>query len=142
MVRPQVLTSTGRITGNLMTLHPLVMNATAASANTVRGTATTAKPSLTITHVGNERSMAGQLTVNHQRSINERSNSSQQTVTSSSVGHSHHQQQQQTPHQIAQIVNLNQPGINVGHGHQIVSPNQIDKQNRTRNQIVFCFPPI
>lgn len=50
---PQVL-STGRISGNLMTLHPLVMNASSVStANTVRGvSATTAKPSLTITHVG------------------------------------------------------------------------------------------
>lgn len=47
----QVL-STGRITA--MTLHPLVVNASNVStANTVRGvSATTAKPSLTITHVG------------------------------------------------------------------------------------------
>lgn len=42
----------GRITA--MTLHPLVVNASNVStANTVRGvSATTAKPSLTITHVG------------------------------------------------------------------------------------------
>lgn len=122
-----------------MTLHPLVMNTTPASGNTVRGTATTAKPSLTITHVGNERSMTG-LTVNHQRAINERSNTGQQTVTSSTVGHSHHQQQQQQqPHQIAQIVNLNQPGINVGHGHQIVNTNRIN--NRKQNyRINFWFP--
>lgn len=47
----QVL-STGRITA--MTLHPLVVNAsTVSTANTVRGVSvTTAKPSLTITHVG------------------------------------------------------------------------------------------
>lgn len=47
----QVL-GTGRITA--MTLHPLVVNASNVStANTVRGVnATTAKPSLTITHVG------------------------------------------------------------------------------------------
>lgn len=47
----QVL-STGRITA--MTLHPLVMNASNVStANSVRGvSATSAKPSLTITHVG------------------------------------------------------------------------------------------
>lgn len=38
--------------------------------------------------------MAGQLTVNHQRTVNERSNNSQQqTVTSSTAGHSHQQQQ-------------------------------------------------
>lgn len=43
---------TGRITA--MTLHPLVVNAsTVSTANTVRGVSvTTAKPSLTITHVG------------------------------------------------------------------------------------------
>lgn len=47
----QVL-STGRITA--MTLHPLVVNASNVStANTVRGvSASAAKPSLTITHVG------------------------------------------------------------------------------------------
>lgn len=48
---PSGVLSTGRITGNLMTLHPLVVNASVSSANTVRS-ATTAKPSLTITHVG------------------------------------------------------------------------------------------
>lgn len=50
----QVL-GTGRITA--MTLHPLVVNAsTVSTANTVRGVSvTTAKPSLTITHVGKVR---------------------------------------------------------------------------------------
>lgn len=44
----------GLRTSNLMTLHPLVMSSSAvSSANTVRGVnATTAKPALTITHVG------------------------------------------------------------------------------------------
>lgn len=107
------------------------MNASNASANTVRGTSTTAKPSLTITHVGNDRSMSGQLAVNHQRTVNERSNNNQQTVTSSTSGHSHQQQQQQ-PHQIAQIVNLNQPGINVGHGHQIVSTYSQNQKKKTK----------
>lgn len=52
----QVL-GTGRITA--MTLHPLVVNASNVStANTVRGVSvTTAKPSLTITHVGKVRNL-------------------------------------------------------------------------------------
>lgn len=132
----QVL-STGRITGNLMTLHPLVMNASAASANTVRGTATTAKPSLTITHVGKVTTPSVTTTNLPQGATITAS------VPSSTVGISHHTQQQHIAssapigivmgtsanqaggqhqsHQIAQIVNLNQSGINVGHGHQIVS---------------------
>lgn len=47
----------GLRTSNLMTLHPLVMSSSAvSSANAVRGvSATTAKPALTITHVGKVR---------------------------------------------------------------------------------------
>lgn len=55
----QVL-STGRITA--MTLHPLVVNASQVStANSVRGVSvTTAKPSLTITHVGKVQTIANE----------------------------------------------------------------------------------
>lgn len=142
----QVL-STGRITGNLMTLHPLVMNASSvSSANAVRGGgATTAKPSLTITHVGKvstptgsnvpqnvqlatanlpqgstiTASVASSTSSIHQSQTHSQSSSAPLGIvmgTNSSQPGSQHQS-----HQIAQIVNINQPGINVGHGHQIVS---------------------
>lgn len=138
----QVL-STGRI-GNLMTLHPLVMNSTNATNSNVRGTATTAKvqPSLTITHVGKLPTP----TVNTTQSgvqIAAANLPQGATITAtmpSSTNMTHQQQQHSTApigivmgtstsqaggphqaHQIAQIVNLNQSGVNVGHGHQIVS---------------------
>lgn len=143
----QVL-STSRITGNLMTLHPLVMNTSAGSASNVRGTATTAKPSLTITHVGKVATSVANNASSGNVQLTSTNLSQAATITasmpSSLSGHSHQSQQQQhtststpigivmgtnanqssgqhPPHQIAQIVNLNQPGINVGHGHQIVS---------------------
>lgn len=117
-----------------MTLHPLM----AASGTAVRGTATTARPSLTITHVGNERTM----TVNHQRTVNDRPNISQQTITSSTIAHTHQQQSpQQQQHQITQIVNLNQPGINVG--HQIVRIKEGSSgQKRSENKFLFISQQI
>lgn len=140
----QVL-STGRISGNLMTLHPLVMNASAAPGSTVRGTATTAKPSLTITHVNKvatpTSNIASQGNVQLTTTNLPQGATITATVPSSTVGLSN-QSQQHTPtstpigivmgsnssqpgsgqhQQIAQIVNLNQSGVNVGHGHQIVS---------------------
>lgn len=125
-----MLSTTGRITGNLMTLHPLM----AASGTAVRGTATTARPSLTITHVGNERTM----TVNHQRTVNDRPNISQQTITSSTIAHTHQQQSpQQQQHQITQIVNLNQPGINVGHQIVRIRTEKSGKSDRKINFFSF-----
>lgn len=140
----QVLSATGRITGNLMTLHPLVMNSTNANSSNVRGTGTTAKvqPSLTITHVGklptpsiNTTQTGVQITATnltqgatitatmpsstanivHQ---NQQHGASSQPIgivmgTNTSQAGSHQ------AHPIAQIVNLNQSAVNVG--HQIVS---------------------
>lgn len=145
----QVLNTTGRITGNLMTLHPLVMNASATSSNTVRGTATSAKPSLTITHVGKVPT-TGSSNVGQQGVQLATTNLSQNaTITASSTGLSHQNQQNTSAsapigivmgpsvnqssgqtHQIAQIVNLNQSGINVG--HQIVRKNENTKSIRTK----------
>lgn len=144
----QVL-STGRITGNLMTLHPLVMNASAANTSNVRGTSTTTKPSLTITHVGKVTTPSSSISQQGNVQLTTTNLSQGTTITaamptSSSGGINQQQSQQQQsnsatttpigivmgtnvsqtgaqPHQIAQIVNLNQSGINVGHGHQIVS---------------------
>lgn len=168
----QVL-GTGRITA--MTLHPLVVNAsTVSTANTVRGvSATTAKPSLTITHVGKVdnllhiqnsnrkfNSSKNHLQQNPQNSVQlttanlpqgatitasvpsstsvvqHQSQTSQHSVAGSSapIGIVMGTNSQTVPaSQIAQIVNLNQSGINVGHGHQIVS-----NEEKNRNQSVAC----
>lgn len=133
----QVL-STGRITGNLMTLHPLVMNASSvSSASTVRGgSATTAKPSLTITHVGkvaapncnNVSQSSVQLAttnlpqgatitasvpssttvVQHQSQTQQHSQSSSAPIGIVMGGNTNQSGAQHQQHQIAQIVNLNQ----------------------------------
>lgn len=155
----QVL-SAGRISGNLMTLQPLVMNASAASGNTVRGTATTAKPSLTITHVNKVATP----TSNSQGNVQLTTNLPQgATITATSTVGVGHQSQQHTPtsapigivmgtnssqpgsgqhQQIAQIVNLNQTGVNVGHGHQIVNIKPIfliSLQRKCEFSICFSF---
>lgn len=132
---------TGQITGNLMTLHPLVVNSTNANNTNVRGTVTTTKvqPSLTITHVGKLATP----TVNATASLAQGATITA-TIPASSAANIVHQNQQHAtattpigivmgtsssqagghqPHQIAQIVNINQSGVNVGHGHQIVRQN-------------------
>lgn len=139
----QVL-SAGRIS-NLMTLHPLVMNSTNANSN-IRGTATTAKvqPSLTITHVGKmptpnvnttqagvqiataNLSQGATITATLPTSTANIVQQNQHSNTSTPIGivmGSNASQSGGQPHQIAQIVNLNQSSVNVGHGHQIVSGN-------------------
>ncbi|XP_031641042.1 mucin-12 isoform X2 [Contarinia nasturtii] len=123
----QVL-STGRITA--MTLHPLVVNASNVStANTVRGvSASTAKPSLTITHVGKNPQNSVQLataSLSQGATITGSVPSSTSVVQHQSQSSQHSGAGSSAPigivpaSQIAQIVNLNQSGINVGHGHQI-----------------------
>ncbi|XP_055317926.1 uncharacterized protein LOC129576619 isoform X3 [Sitodiplosis mosellana] len=132
----QVL-GTGRITA--MTLHPLVVNASNVStANTVRGvSASTAKPSLTITHVGKNPQNSVQLAtaslpqgatitgsipsstsvVQHQSQASQHSGGNSSAPIGIVMGSNNSQSVPAS--QIAQIVNLNQSGINVGHGHQI-----------------------
>lgn len=132
--------SAGRIAGNLMTLHPVIMNAGGTSGNRA---ATTAKvqPSLTITHVGKLATAtsvgtAGGGTNHQQTSIALATSNIGQSATigqQQQIGHSTasstplgivtntNVQQQQSQHQITQIVGINQQGgVNVGHGHQIV----------------------
>lgn len=146
----QVLNA-GRIAGNLMTLHPLVMNASSTASSTVRGTATAAKPSLTITHVGKVPTTAsanaaqqGGVQLSQGATITASMPTSsagmahqaapQNAATSAPIGivmgPSVNQSSGQT-HQIAQIVNLNQSGINVG--HQIVRKNESSKFIRTKS---------
>lgn len=136
----QVL-STGRI-GNLMTLHPLVMNSTNATNSNVRGTATTAKvqPSLTITHVGksvNTSQTGGGVQIAAANLAQGATITATMPTSSANIVQQNQHSAASTPigivmgtntsqaggqsHQIAQIVNLNQSGVNVGQGHQIVS---------------------
>lgn len=117
-------------TGNLMTLHPLVVNS--SNANNARATVTAAKvqPSLTITHVGKPPTQTG-VQITQGATITAASSganivhSSQQHGGGSTpigivMGTNTNQTGGHTQHQIAQIVNINQSGVNMGHG-QIVS---------------------
>lgn len=108
---------TGQITGNLMTLHPLVVNSTNANNTSVRTTVSAAKvqPSLTITATLPAASAAGGTNLTHS---NAGTTPIGIVMGSSNAGQAGGAGQQ---HQIAQIVNINQSGVNVGHGHQIVS---------------------
>lgn len=109
--------------------------------------ATSAKPSLTITHVGKVASTTNNVSqsnvqlatanlpqgatitasmpsstsvVQHQSQASQHSQN-----TSAPIGIVMGNNNQSVPaSQIAQIVNINQGGINVGHGHQIVSIQQ------------------
>lgn len=127
---------TGRIAGNLMTLHPVIMN-TAAGPNRGNPTTITAKvqPSLTITHVG-KLAQAGVNTSSATNLSHGTAMSSSATITSqpglinaTAVSQSGHQSQNQ---QITQIVS----GLQ---GHQIVTVSQqqlLNAQNQSGNQNV------
>lgn len=127
---------TGRMTGNLMTLHPVIMNATAAQ-NRGNPTTLTAKvqPSLTITHVG-KLAQTGVNTSSATNLSHGTTISSSATITSqpglinaTAVSSSGHQSQNQ---QITQIVS----GLQ---GHQIVTVSQqqlLNAQNQSGNQTV------
>lgn len=112
----------GQITGNLMTLHPLVVNSTNANSTSVRSTVTAAKvqPSLTITATLPASSASGGANIAHS---NQHSTAS--TPIGIVMGSNANQSGAAQQHQIAQIVNINQSGVNVGHGHQIVSFHRI-----------------
>lgn len=150
--------STGRLAGNLMTLHPVIMNSGGTGAGGRAATTAKVQPSLTITHVGKlaTAASAGGVVANSQGSIalsaaniNQSSTLGQQQqighstpgtaslgiVTSSGV-----QQQSQQQHQITQIVGINQQGgVNVGHGHQIVRKTFTDF--RLKINPIFLPPP-
>lgn len=133
--------SAGRLSGNLMTLHPVIMNATTAG-NRATSTAKV-QPSLTITHVGklataasvnNQQGGIALTTANLSQAITSSGNTIQQQQqlgghsTSSPIGivttsnQSNQSSVQGQQHQIAQIVGINQQGgVNVSHGHQIVN---------------------
>lgn len=127
----------GRIAGNLMTLHPVIMNAAAAQQNRGNPTTITAKvqPSLTITHVG-KLTQAGINTSSATNLSHGTTISSSATITSqpglinaTAVSSSGHQSQNQ---QITQIVSSLQ-------GHQIVTVSQqqlLNAQNQSGNQTV------
>lgn len=118
--------------GNLMTLHPVIMN-TATGTGTRVSTTAKVQPSLTITHVGKLPSGGAQgnlaLATNmSQGTTLTAGNLSQQQITHQSttstpigiVTSTNPINQGQQQHQIAQIVGINQQGGS----HQIVSGNK------------------
>lgn len=128
---PQVISTRQIAAANLMTLHPVIMNA-ATGAGTGRVSSTTkVQPSLTITHVGklpasNTQQANLALATNiSQGSTLTSGNLNQQQITHQSatstpigiVTSTNPINQGQQQHQIAQIVGINQQGGS----HQIVS---------------------
>lgn len=126
---PSHVINAGRLSGNLMTLHPVIMNtSTTAGGGGVGGqrqvTTSKVQPSLTITHVG-KLGNTGNASAIGQQQQHQSGGQPQIQLQSSSVGgpigivtSSQHQSQQQhqQQQQITQIVGLNQAS-----GHQIVS---------------------
>ncbi|GAB0090128.1 hypothetical protein DMENIID0001_048170 [Sergentomyia squamirostris] len=114
----------GRLAGNLMTLHPVIMNTPAGSQRTAATSLGGGKvqPSLTITHVGKLPQQAGgqqQAPALVQTSVTGQG----QLSTSQAAG---------TP-SIAQIVSVNQQGAITGQAHQLVAVNQQQILTATQN---------
>lgn len=127
---PQVISTRQIAAGNLMTLHPVIMNTATGTGTRVSSTAKV-QPSLTITHVGKlpagttqqgnlalatNISQGATLTSGNlnQQQINHQSTTSTPIGIVTSTNPINQGQQQ---HQIAQIVGINQQGGS----HQIVS---------------------
>lgn len=125
---PAQVINAGRLSGNLMTLHPVIMNTSATGGTAGGGGANrqtiTAKvqPSLTITHVGKLGGAVGQQQQQPQMQLQSGvggpigivTSTQQHQTIQQGVGGSGGQHQHQ-PQQITQIVGVNQSG-----GHQIV----------------------
>lgn len=126
---PQVISTRQIATGNLMTLHPVIMNTATGTGTRVSSTAKV-QPSLTITHVGKLPSGSTQqgnlaLATNISQGTTLTSGNinqqqlTHQTTTSTPIGivtSTNPVNQGQQQHQIAQIVGINQQGGS----HQIV----------------------
>lgn len=127
---PQVISTRQIAAGNLMTLHPVIMNTATGTGNRVSSTAKV-QPSLTITHVGKLPAGSTQqgnlaLATNLSQGTTLTSGNlnqqqlTHQSTTSTPIGivtSTNPINQGQQQHQIAQIVGINQQGGS----HQIVS---------------------
>ncbi len=127
---PQVISTRQIATGNLMTLHPVIMNAATGTGTRVSSTAKV-QPSLTITHVGKlpagntqQTNLALATNISQGTTLTSGNLNQQQithqSTTSTPIGivtSTNPINQGQQQHQIAQIVGINQQGGS----HQIVS---------------------
>ncbi|XP_055705407.1 histone deacetylase complex subunit SAP130 isoform X2 [Phlebotomus papatasi] len=123
-----------RLTGNLMTLHPVIMN---TPTGTQRGTAATSlgtgkvQPSLTITQLGKLPPQSG--TQGTQAPALAQVSGTQSGHHTVSGGMALTSQTNQGNQSIAQIVSVNQQGAITGQAHQLVAVNQQQILTATQN---------